>query len=53
MSNQINSKNAPKNYDAGDMVDAYSLAECRSRHYSDEAEAYQAEFDANKKAVTL
>lgn len=28
MPNQINSKNTPKNYDAGDLVDAYSLAEC-------------------------
>lgn len=100
MSNQINSKNAPKNYDAGDMVDAYSLAECdmqwmsvaitdikkrikeiknkldnanviglydlehvvdmyqyiaenRLHHYSDETEAYQAEWDADKKAVIL
>ena len=27
MPNQINSKNTPKAYDAGDMSDAYSLAE--------------------------
>ena len=100
MSNQINSTNTPEKYDAGDMVDAYSLAECdmqwmsvaitdirkrlkeikselgnnnvlgfydlehvvdmyqyiaenRLHHYSDEAEAYQAEWEADKKAVTL
>lgn len=28
MPNQINSNNTPKTYDAGDLVDAYSLAEC-------------------------
>jgi hypothetical protein len=27
MSNQINSKNAPKTYDAGDLADVYSCAE--------------------------
>ena len=99
MPNQINSTNTPKTYTTGDMVDAYSLAECdmqwmsvaitdikkrikelkndlginatgfyalehvvdmyqyiaenRLHHYSGEAKAYQAELDANKKAVTL
>ncbi len=99
MPNQNNAQNTPKTYTTGDMVDAYSLAECdmqwmrvaitdikkrikelkndlgihaagfydlehvvdmyqyiaecRSRHYSGEAEAYQAEWDADKKAVTL
>jgi len=100
MSTQINSKNTPKTYDAGDMVDAYSLAECdmqwmsvaitdikkrlkdikketdhqniigfhalenivdmyqyiaenRLSHYSNETEAYEAEWKADKKAVTL
>lgn len=99
MPNQINSNYTPKTYTTGDMVDAYSLAECdmqwmsvaitdikkrikelkndlginatgiyalehvvdmyqyiaecRLHHYSDEAEAYQAEWDADKKAVTL
>ena len=95
-----NAQNTPKTYTTGDMVDAYSLAECdmqwmsvaitdikkrikeiknkldnanviglydlehvvdmyqyiaenRLHHYSDETEAYQAELDANKKAVTL
>lgn len=28
MPTQINSKNTPKTYDAGDLNDAYSLAEC-------------------------
>ena len=28
MPNQINSKNTPKTYDASDLNDAYSLAEC-------------------------
>ena len=99
MPNQNKPQNTSKTYDAGDMVDAYSLAECdmqwmsvaitdikkrikelkndlginatgfyalehvvdmyqyiaecRLHHYSGEAEAYQAEWDADKKAVTL
>lgn len=99
MPNQIDSNNTPKIYDAGDLNDAYALAECdmqwmsvaisdikkrikelkndlginatgfyalehvvdmyqyiaecRLHHYSGEAEAYQAEWDADKKAVTL
>lgn len=28
MPNQINSNNTPETYDAGDLTDAYSLAEC-------------------------
>lgn len=41
-------------YDLEHIVDMYQyIAECRSRHYSDKAEVYQAEFDANEKAVTL
>ena len=97
---KINSNNTPKNYDATDMLDAYSFAECdmqwmsvaitdikkrikelkkdlginatgfyaldnildmyqylaenRLNYYSDEVEAYKAEWEANnKKAVTL
>lgn len=99
MSNSNNAQNTSKNYDAGDMVGAYLLAECdmqwmsvaitdikkrikelkndlginatgfyalehvvdmyqyiaecRLHHYSGEAEAYQAEWDADKKAVIL
>lgn len=99
MSNSNNAQNTPKTYTTGDMVDAYSLAECdmqwmsvaitdikkrikelkndlginatgfyalehvvdmyqyiaenRLHHYSGEAEAYRAEWDANKKAVIL
>ena len=99
MPNQINSTNTPKTYTTGDMVDAYSLAECdmqwmsvaitdikkrikelkndlginatgfyalehvvdmyqyiaenRLSHYSNETEAYEAEWKADKKAVTL
>lgn len=100
MSNSNNSQNKPKTYTTGDMVDAYSLAECdmqwmsvaitdikkrlkeikskldntnviglydlehvvdmyqyiaecRLHHYSGEAEAYQAEWGADKKAVIL
>ncbi|WBX39024.1 hypothetical protein [Acinetobacter schindleri] len=95
MSNQINSKNTPRNYDAGEMADVYSLAESdmqwmsvaikdirkrlkeiktelgnnnvlgfydlehvvdmyqyiaenRLHHYSDETEAYQAEWEKMK-----
>ena len=95
MSNQINSKNTLKTYDAGEMADAYSLAESdmqwmsvaitdikkrlkeiksklgnnnvlgfydlehvvdmyqyiaenRLHHYSDETEAYQAEWEKMK-----
>ncbi|AYO55270.1 hypothetical protein [Acinetobacter wuhouensis] len=99
MPNQINSNNTPKTYDAMDLNDAYSLAECdmrwmsvaitdikkrikeleknlgilatgfydlkhvidlyqyvaenRLQHYEEEAETYQTEYNANKKAVTL
>ena len=99
MSTQNKPQNMPKNYDAGDMLDAYSLAECdmqwmsvaitdikkrikelkndlginatgfyalehvvdmyqyiaenRLSHYSNETEAYEAEWKADKKAVTL
>ena len=99
MSTQNKPQNTPETYTTGDMLDAYSLAECdmqwmsvaitdikkrikelkndlginatgfyalehvvdmyqyiaecRLHHYSDEVEAYQAELDANKKAVTL
>ena len=100
MSTQNKPQNTPKTYTTGDMVDAYSLAECdmqwmsvaitdikkrlkeikskldntnviglydlehvvdmyqyiaecRLHHYSGEAEAYQAEWDADKKAVKL
>jgi len=100
MSNSNNAQNTSKNYDAGDMVNAYSLAECdmqwmsvaitdikkrlkdikkeaghqniigfhalenivdmyqyiaenRLSHYSNETEAYEAEWKADKKAVTL
>ncbi|EHU1907198.1 hypothetical protein ABTP92_11835 [Acinetobacter baumannii] len=95
MPNQINSKNTPKTYDAGEMADVYSLAESdmqwmsvaikdirkrlkeiktklgnnnvlgfydlehvvdmyqyiaenRLHHYSDETEAYQAEWEKMK-----
>lgn len=101
--NQNNAQNTPKTYDAGDLNDAYALAECDMQwmsvaiahvkkeirslhnlakngeilsqyHFSElithldmyeyladarhdyhhkEAEAYQAEWDADKKAVTL
>ena len=41
-------------YDLEHVVDMYQyIAENRLHHYSGEAEAYQAELDANKKAVTL
>ena len=100
MSTQNKPQNTPETYTTGDMLDAYSLAECdmqwmsvaitdikkrikeikskldntnviglydlehvvdmyqyiaenRLHHYSGEVEAYQAELDANKKAVTL
>ena len=99
MSTQNKPQNTPKTYTTGDMLDAYSLAECdmqwmsvaitdikkrikelkndlginatgfyalehvvdmyqyiaecRLHHYSGEAEAYQAEWDADKKAVIL
>ena len=99
MSTQNKPQNTPETYTTGDMLDAYSLAECdmqwmsvaitdikkrikelkndlginatgfyalehvvdmyqyiaenRLSHYSNETEAYEAEWDANKKAVTL
>ena len=103
MPNQINSNNTPKTYDAGDLNDAYALAECdmqwmstaithvkkeikrihalaengevisqyhfselithldmyeyladdRRHHHAKEAEAYNTEWEANKKAVSL
>ena len=41
-------------YDLEHIVDMYQyIAECRLHHYSGEAEAYQAEWDADKKAVIL
>lgn len=40
-------------YDLEHVVDMYQyIAENRLHHYSDEAEAYQAEWEADKKAVT-
>ena len=46
--------NATGFYALEHVVDMYQyIAECRLHHYSGEAEAYQAELDANKKAVTL
>ena len=103
MPKQINSNNTPKTYDASDLNDAYSLAECdlkwmstaighvkeeikrihalakdgevisqyhlsglithldmyeylvdnRHDYHADQAEAYKAEWEANKKAVSL
>ena len=99
MSTQNKPQNTPETYTTGDMLDAYSLAECdmqwmsvaitdikkrikelkndlginatgfyalehvvdmyqyiaenRLSHYSNETEAYEAEWDANKKAVIL
>lgn len=103
MPNQINSKNTPETYNAGDLNDAYSLAECdlqwmstaighvkeeikkihalvkdgevisqyhfselithldmyeyladdRRHYHAKVAKAYEAEWEANKKAVTL
>lgn len=100
---QINSKNTPKTYDASDLNDAYSLAECdmqwmsaaighvkeeikrihalakdgevisqyhfselithldmyeyladdRRHHHAKEAKAYEVEWEANKKAVSV
>lgn len=46
--------NATGFYALEHVVDMYQyIAECRLHHYSGEAEAYQAECDADKKAVTL
>jgi len=46
--------NATGFYALEHVVDMYQyIAENRLHHYSGEAEAYQAELDANKKAVTL
>ena len=46
--------NATGFYALEHVVDMYQyIAECRLHHYSGEVEAYQAELDANKKAVTL
>lgn len=99
MSTQNKPQNTPETYTTGDMLDAYSLAECdmqwmsvaitdikkrikelkndlginatgfyalehvvdmyqyiaenRLSHYSNETEAYEAEWKADKKAVTL
>ena len=99
MSTQNKPQNTPETYTTGDMLDAYSLAECdmqwmsvaitdikkrikelkndlginatgfyalehvvdmyqyiaenRLSHYSNETEAYKAEWKADKKAVTL
>ena len=46
--------NATGFYALEHVVDMYQyIAENRLHHYSGEVEAYQAELDANKKAVTL
>ncbi len=46
--------NATGFYALEHVVDMYQyIAECRLHYYSGEVEAYQAELDANKKAVTL
>lgn len=41
-------------YDLEHVVDMYQyIAENRLQHYEEEAEAYEAEWEANEKAVTL